>query len=142
MKVEKLDHIHVYVKDLEKAKDTFSRLLGTTFCSDIIMEQAQLRSTLSPLGVELMQSTSPDGFVAKAIENRGEGLAALSFKVPDIEQAIKELQSMGLCLVARLELGGVKEAQFHPKDCHGVMIELCEYQGRIESAITTLGARP
>ncbi len=139
MKAERLDHIHIYVKDLEKAKDTFSRILGTTFSPNIEVEDMQIRSALSPLGVELIESASPDGVVAKAIERRGEGLYALSFKVPDIEEAVNELQSMGLRLVGRVEEGNIREAQFHPKDCHGVMIELCQYQEHSGAAIAVLG---
>jgi len=138
MKVERLDHIHIYVKDLEKAKDTFSRVLGTAFSPYLTVKDIQIRATLSPLGLELVESTSPDGVVAKAIQHGGEGLYALSFKVPDLEEAIKELQSMGMRLVGRVEVGNIKEAQFHPKDCNGVMIELCQYQEHSAAAVAVL----
>ena len=138
MKVEKLDHIHVYVKDLDQAKDFFCRILGTTFSPNIAAEDVQTRSSLSPLGVELIESTSPTGIVAEAIKRRGEGLYAISFKVPDIEEAIKELQSMGLRLVGRVEVGRIREAQFHPKDSHGVMLELCQYEEQSGVALAAL----
>jgi len=35
---------------------------------------------------------------------------------------------MGIRLVRRIESGKIKEAQFHPKDTFGVMLELCEYE--------------
>ncbi len=145
MRVEKLDHVHIYVKSLEKGKDTFSRVLGTTFCPTITADERggdasrQLRSTLSPLGLELLEGSSPEGAIGRVIERRGEGVYALSFKVPDIEEAISELQSKGLRMVSRIELGKIKEAQFHPKDCHGIMIELCEYQEYSSAAIAALG---
>ena len=128
MKVERIDHIHIYVRDLDKAVKFFSEILGTKFSQPIIVENQKLRSMLDPLGLELIESTSPEGPVAKAVELRGEGLAAISFKVPDIEEAAAELQSKGLRPVSRVEIGKVKEVQFHPKDAHGVMIELCEYE--------------
>jgi len=128
MKVERIDHIHIFVKDLEKSKGVFSRILGTKFCEPMVSEEWGLKSVLDPLGVELMASTSPEGFIAKTIERRGEGLAAISLKVPDIEEAIAELTAMGLRLVSRFEVGQLKEAHFHPKDAFGVMIELCEYR--------------
>lgn len=37
MRIEKIDHIHIYVKDLEKAITLFSDALGTQF-SDIIVD--------------------------------------------------------------------------------------------------------
>ena len=140
MKVEKLDHVHVYVKDLEKAKGFFSRLLSTNFSPDFAEEEdMKVRTSLTPLGLELIEPTSPDSAVAKIIERRGEGLAALSFKVTDIEQAIAELESQGLRLIAKVEFGNIKEAQFHPGDAHGVMLELCEYEEQHGAALAALG---
>ncbi len=127
MKVEKIDHIHIYVKDLGAATSLFSRIMGTTFSAPITLDKFGLRSTLEPLGLELIGATTPEGPVGRAIAKKGEGLAAISLKVPDIEEAKKELLAMGLRLVSELETGGLKEAQFHPADAHGVMIELCEY---------------
>jgi hypothetical protein len=57
-------------------------------------------------------------------------VAALSFKVPDIESAIAELQSQGIRLVGTVNYDHLKEAQFHPQDWHGVMLELCQYEER------------
>ena len=128
MKVEKIDHIHIAVKDLEKAIRFFSDILGTKFSSVIHAEKFDLKSVLDPLGLEIIQSTSPEGIIAKFIDQRGEGLHAISFKVPSLDEAIAELQAKGLRLVGRIDLGGIKEAQFHPKDSFGMMIELCEYQ--------------
>jgi len=62
------------------------------------------------------------------IERKGEGLYGVSFKVPDIEQGITALESRGVRLIRRIETGKAKEAQFHPKDSYGVLIELCEYE--------------
>jgi methylmalonyl-CoA/ethylmalonyl-CoA epimerase len=128
LKVERIDHIHVAVKDLDKAISFFSQILGTNFSNTINVEKYTLKSVISPLGLELIESTSPEGVIAKFIERKGEGVSAISFKVPNLEEAIAELQSKGLRLVGRVEQGRLKEAQFHPKDAFGVMIELCEYE--------------
>ena len=72
LKAERLDHIHIYVKDLEKAKDTFSRLLGTIFSPNMEVEDIQIRSAISPLGVELTESTSPDGVVLRLWNAEGK----------------------------------------------------------------------
>ena len=128
MRVERIDHIHIAVRNLDQAIKFFSDALGTTF-SDIIVDKTfALRSVLDPLGIELLESTSPEGVIAKFLEKRGEGLHAISLKVPDIEDAIAELKARGLRMVGRNDTGKLKEAQFHPKDAFGVLIELCEYQ--------------
>lgn len=126
MEVEKIDHIHILVKDLEKATKFFEDILETKFC-DPIFESGGSSTVIDPLGLELIAPTKSDNVVAKTIEKRGEGLAAISFKVRDIEEAVKELQSKGLRLIVKSQSGQLKEAQFHPKDSYGVLIELCEY---------------
>ena len=139
MKVERLDHIHIFVKDIKKAKGLFSRILGTNFSLTIVEENLKLQFALSPLGIELIEPTSRDSGVAKTLERRGEGLAGISFKVANIEQAITELQSQGLRLVGKSETGSVKEAQFHPADACGVMLELCQYEEQHSAALPALG---
>ena len=141
MKVEKIDHLHIAVNDLDKATSFFEDILGTKFGETLHVPDWDLRSRLDPLGIELIQPTSPDGVIAKFIERRGEGLCAISLKVPDIEEAIEELQAKGLRLVSRVNLGNLKEAQFHPKDAYGVMIELAEYQGTHGAEVSAIGKR-
>jgi hypothetical protein len=73
------------------------------------------------------------------VEKRGEGIVAISFKVSNLDEAVEVLQSKGLRLVGRINLGHIREAQFHPKDAHGVMIELAEYQEEHGAARAALG---
>ncbi|MDO8672908.1 MAG: VOC family protein, partial [Dehalococcoidia bacterium] len=82
---------------------------------------------LSPLGLELIQSTAPDSAFARFVEKRGEGLFSLCFKVPDIDVAIEELTGMGLEVAARMVLGKTRDVQFHPRDTFGVSVVLTEY---------------
>ena len=128
MKVEKIDHVHIFVKDLDKATKLFEEILGTKFAKPHSIEDMDIRFTLDPTGLEIVEGISENSPVTKAIERRGEGLAAISLKVPDIEQAITHLTSLGIRLLERIESGKIKEAQFHPKDTFGVMLELCEYE--------------
>ncbi len=142
MKVEKIDHVHVFVKDLDKAIAFFSDILGTKFSGPIDIEEAvNVRCYLEPMGVELVASTTPDGVVARTIEKRGEGLAAISFKVPNLDEAVAELQAKGLRLLGWVQVGNLREAQFHPKDAYGVTIELCEYEARQGALAAGLEAR-
>lgn len=127
MEVERIDHIHVFVKDLEKAVTFFEDILGSTFSEMRHNEELQLNWRMNTLGLELLSSSSPDGAVAKLVERKGEGLAGISLKVDNIEEAVSELQSHGIRLISRYEGGILKEADFHPKDCFGVVMELCEY---------------
>jgi len=138
MKVERIEHIHIAVKDLTKAIQFFSDILGTKFSDIYSTPEFSTKGVFSPLGLELIESTSPDGPLARFIERRGEGLQAICFKVPDIEEAIAELESRGLRRVGKLQTGPAKEAWFHPKDTFGVMIELIEYEDELRRQLNSL----
>jgi len=131
LNVERLDHIHIYVKDHAKAVKRFEELLGVKF--EILTEEVGqlgmgVKDAYSTIGIDILQALYPEHPIAKATERSGEGLVGgVSFKVPDIEAGIAHLQSKGMRLLGRIEMGGIKEAWFHPKDAHNVLIELCEY---------------
>lgn len=144
MRVERLDHVHVYVKSLTEAATFFSDLLGCKFVGPLEPPEPQMgdvdvRATFDSFGLEIIESKSPDGFVIKAIEKRGEGLAGVAFKVADLEEAIEELKSKGVRMLYRGHAGDVQSAIFHPKDTHGVLIELVQYENRLPTAIAGLG---
>ena len=44
MKVERLDHVHIYVKDIEKAREEFAQLFETTFDPPGIVETFQMKA--------------------------------------------------------------------------------------------------
>ncbi|MDO8673820.1 MAG: VOC family protein [Dehalococcoidia bacterium] len=127
MKAEKLDRVHVAVKDMDKAMAFFSKILGTTFSEPLVDDKVGIKVVFSAIGLELVESTSPDSAFARFIEKRGEGLFSLTFKVPDIEGAIAEYTGRGIRLAARTGSPRAREAQFHPKDSFGVSIVLTEY---------------
>lgn len=127
MKAQKLDHFHIYVNDLEQAKEIYGKMLGTHWSPVLFEKDSMVYSVLSPLGIELIQPSCPESPVAASMAKRGEGLYGVSFKVEDIDAAVKELEASGMKCVGRIQLGSVKEAQFHPKGACGVMIELTEY---------------
>ncbi|MCX6000321.1 MAG: VOC family protein [Chloroflexi bacterium] len=142
MKVEKIDHVHIYVRDIEKSIQRLEYLLGVKF-GEVMKEELEAFGAVgafAPPGLDISQPTSPDSPTAKIIERMGEGLVGgASFKVQDIEAGIAELESKGMKLLGSLEIGGLKEAWFHPKDSCGLMIELCEYDA--ENALAAVRQR-
>ena len=128
MKVQKLDHVHIYVNDLEKAVRFFSEILGTKFSEVVEKPGWDFKLAMDPLGVELVQPTSPEGGTARAMKKRGEGIFMVSFKVENLDEAVAELEAKGMRVISRIQDGQLREVQFHPRDAHGVMIELAEYE--------------
>ncbi len=142
MRPEKIDHIHIAVKDMKKAREFFSDMFGLEFSLLFSEEDFQgiektsplvgkvhrnIRAVIDPLGVELIQGTSPDSPMAKLIEKKGEGLVGFGFKVRNLEPWIERAKAKGIRIIAQINEHGLREVHFHPKDMHGVFIELCEY---------------
>jgi len=128
MNIEGIDHVHVYVRDLERARRFFSELLGTKFTPPWPVENLKLRASINPWGIELIEPTAADSGVAREMERRGEGLYAISLRVANLDEAVAEMESRGFKPKVRIDIPGViREADFDPKDSFGVTIELCEY---------------
>ena len=123
MKFEKIDHITIYVKELEKARKFFSELFEAEFGETSESPGLDVRSSMGPVGIELIEALTPDGPVAKAINDIGEGLHLVSLKVPNFEEAVAEMQAKGVRLAAIVRNANGKTAVFHPRDTYGVMFE-------------------
>lgn len=79
----------------------------------------------------MLESTTPDGPVAKFLEKNGEGIQHVAFKVDNIDQALADLDAAGVRLidkVARNGAGGARIAFLHPKATRGILLELCEHK--------------
>ena len=129
MKVEKLDHFHAYAKDVDAVARLFADLFGK---ESVTWEHDQLgaRGCFVPsLQVEFLQPTDPNGEIARVIGTREEGMLCVNFKVPNIEEAIAEMESRGIKLIRLFQIGQVKQAWFESKNTFGVQIELGEYPG-------------
>ena len=133
MKVEKIDHIHFKVNDMKKAVPIYEGLMGKNFpIVDYDMTSDYgLRISFNPfpIGFELMEVSDKSKEMAKLYAAAPEGVFALSLKVPDIDKATAEMESMGLKLLMRYDFGQIKEALFDSKKAVGVFLELIEYPG-------------
>ena len=143
MKVERIDHIHLFVKNIEGAMKFFSNVLGIQFIGPIDKRahnpNTKVKVAFGDVGIEMVSPTSSDYPVAKYIDEHGEGLAAIAFKVPDLEEAIAELEAKGVRLDHRGSgIRDIKVAVFKPEDAYGVIIELVQYDDMPSVAIANL----
>lgn len=127
MKVDRLDFVTIFVKDLPEAMKFFSELFETEF-TETWSTELDTRETIDSLGVNLVTPLTSDGVSAQAMAKRGEGLVSMGFKVPNLDQAIAELKSRGIRLLQREKIGAADTATFHPKDTYGAMLLLVEYK--------------
>ena len=128
MKINKIDHICIAVKNLEVARKVWEPLMGKSKPDDEYIDEPEkikvARYYLGEVGFELMESTTPDGDVAKFIERHGEGIMLISFNVDNMREAMEELKGKGYPFI-----GGARKfrdcefAFLHPKAANGVLLE-------------------
>ena len=132
MKVKHIDHIGIAVRSLEKAGNFYTDMLGLKMEGVETVSEQKVKVAFFPITdseVELLESTEPDGPVAKFIDNKGEGVQHIAFRVENIEEALEELKAKGIRLIdqkPRKGAGGAMIAFIHPKETNGVLVELCE----------------
>jgi methylmalonyl-CoA/ethylmalonyl-CoA epimerase len=132
MKVLKIDHIGIAVKSIEETKKLYQKLLGLTHAGSETVAEQKVTTAFFPVGdteVELLESTAPDGPIAKYLEKRGEGVQHIAFRVENIEEALAELKAKGIQLIdekPRRGAGGAMIAFLHPKSTYGVLVELSQ----------------
>ena len=130
--VSKIDHIGIAVSNLDEAVKLYKDVLGLELHGTEVVPEQKVRVAFLPVGdteVELLESTSAEGPIAKFIEAKGQGIQHIAFRVDDIEAALEEMRAKGMRLIdekPRYGAGGAKIAFLHPKSTGGVLIELCE----------------
>jgi len=138
MKVNKIDHICIAVRNLDEARKIWEPILGKPAPDDPYVDEPEkirvARYWVGDLGFELMESTTPDGDVAKFIEKNGEGVMLISFNVDNTRDAVDELKEKGYPFIPdkRGEVARpFRDCEFafvHPKKVNGVLLELIDYK--------------
>lgn len=130
--IGKVDHIGIAVSNLDDAIKLYKDVLGLGLHGIEEVEEQKVKVAFLPVGdteIELLESTSPEGPIARYIEAKGQGIQHIAFQVDNIETALEEMKSKGMRLIdekPRYGAGGAKIAFLHPKSTNGVLIELCE----------------
>ena len=132
MNVLRIAHIGIAVKDADEALKIYQEVLGLEPSSIEIIEHQKVKTIHIPVGdssIELLESTSPDGVVAKFIEKRGEGIHHIAIEVDDIEAMLVKMKAQGFHLIdetPRMGAGNMRIAFIHPRSTNGVLLELCQ----------------
>ncbi len=133
--ITRIDHIGIAVQSIDTAREFYEDTLGLKITDIEVVEEQQVKVAFIPVGdseLELLESTSPDGPIAKFIAQRGEGIQHIAFRVDDIDATLRTLKSKKVRLideVPRRGAGGARIAFLHPTAANGILIELCERGG-------------
>ena len=129
--MQKVEHIGIAVKTLASAVPLFEKLLNTPCYKTEMVETEKVNTAFFKQGetkIELLESTDPEGVIARFIEKKGEGLHHIAFDVADIEKEMERLKGEGFVLLNDKPKPGADNKLvcfLHPKHTNGVLIELC-----------------
>jgi methylmalonyl-CoA/ethylmalonyl-CoA epimerase len=132
MKTSHIEHIGIAVASLKESITYYENVLGLKCYKTEDVPDQKVRTAFFRIGetkIELLESTDPEGTVAKFIEKRGEGLHHIAFAVSDIGSSLKEAEAKGVKLIdtsPRNGAEGLQIAFLHPRSTFGVLTELCE----------------
>ncbi|HLR26320.1 MAG TPA: methylmalonyl-CoA epimerase [Fodinibius sp.] len=127
-----IEHIGIAVNDIEEAVKTYERLLDTECYKREVVEEQKVDTAFfrtGPSKVELLGATAEDSVIAKYLSKQGEGMHHVAFEVEDIRAEMERLGQEGFTLLSEEPMHGADNklvAFVHPKDNHGVLVELCQ----------------
>ena len=130
--MNKIEHLGIAVKDGSASARLFELLLGAAPYKTETVESEKVDTIFYALGpnkIELLQSTDPDGTIAKFIDKKGEGFHHVAIAVDDIHAEIKRLSEAGFVFVNPKPKQGADNKLIcflHPKSTNGLLVELCQ----------------
>lgn len=132
MNISHIEHIGIAVESIEEAIPYYENVLGLKCYSIEEVKDQKVKTAFFMVGqtkIELLESTDPEGSIAKFIDKKGPGIHHLAFAVKDIEGSLKEAEAGGVRLIdatPRAGAEGLTIAFLHPKSTLGVLTEFCE----------------
>jgi methylmalonyl-CoA/ethylmalonyl-CoA epimerase len=129
-----IEHIGIAVTRLAISIPLFEKLLNSKCYKTENIPGEAVTTAFFQTGktkIELLESTSPDGVIAKFIDKKGEGVHHIAFEVADIRAEMARLQAEGFVLLNDTPKTGADNKLvcfLHPKNTNGVLIELCMEQ--------------
>lgn len=130
--MEKLEHIGIAVKNLQKSNELFEKLLGKPPYKTEVVEREGVRTSFFDVGgikIELIEAIHANSPIAKFLETRGEGLHHLAFAVDSVNDSMKDLSDKEFRMLAPEAKPGADNKMIvfmHPKSTNNVLVELCE----------------
>jgi methylmalonyl-CoA/ethylmalonyl-CoA epimerase len=130
--MNRIEHIGIAVKDLKESSAVYERLLGISSYKEEKVDAEHVNTCFFKIGenkIELLEATDPTSAIAKFLNKKGEGIHHIAFDVADIVLEMERLTQQGFVLLNDVPKKGADNKLVcfvHPKDTHGVLIELCQ----------------
>lgn len=148
IKTSGVDHIHFNVRNMKRLNELMEQLFGADMTQVGLLEHLGMYNTtiFFPEGdtkafLDVFQSADDNSSIAKHIDERGEGVSYVSFRVEGIEDAAEHAKKCGLKEVSRIGFRGLKQVQFDTYAEIGFDIEFVEYEPTFEEQVEEVRER-
>lgn len=137
--IKKVDHITFAVKSLEETGKRIKEVYGAEFIMNVENKEGKYICDMYSIGgdliIGLLESTSPDGFVAKHLERCGESLQHIGVDVEDLGESLKRFEAAGIKYSNYSEIAGIrKEVLVSAKNGFGSILQIMEWLGDFKNA--------
>ena len=137
MSAPTIDHIGIFVQNLERSIAIFERLFHLKPSKIKNMPEVGLRIAqlnAANIEIELLQYSGEGENLAKETMGINPGMNHLSLEVMDIKSALKDLEHKGLALMEGFPREGSHGmvAFFKPETTGGILFEICEKANGME----------
>ncbi len=130
--MQKIEHIGIAVKDLEKSNELFAKLFNKKHYKIEEVASEGVKTSFFKVGpnkIELLEATNPNSPIAKFIAKKGEGVHHIAYAVTNIDKEVIRLKKEGFIVLNETPKKGADNKLvvfLHPKSTNGVLIELCQ----------------
>jgi len=126
-----IEHIGIAVNKLSNSIPLFEKLLNSQCYKTELVESENVTTAFFKTGetkIELLESNTDDGIIARFIAKKGEGVHHIAFSVADIYAEMERLKKEGFTLLNEKPKEGADNKLvcfLHPKNTNSILIELC-----------------
>ena len=131
--ISNISHLGIAVKDLNKAKEMYRKLLQIEPSKMEYVEEQKVnvvKFTIGQSTIELLEGTSPDSPISKFVEKRGEGIHHVAYESDNIKSELLRLGEEGFDLInkePRVGSDNMLIAFIKPSSVGGVLTEVCQH---------------
>ena len=144
--VGRFDHIGIAVHSIAKARVFFEQALGAEHRRTGLHSSGDFRIAIFDLHdfcIELLEPVNPDGFLAKFLEKRGEGIHHITLQTPNLPAKVAQLEAKGVRVVDKsFDNPDAVDAFISPKSAHGILIQLGQTLGPLNNPPYWQGKEP
>ncbi len=130
MRIKRIHHLTLAVRDTEQARATFEALFGATAEHTDAIPAFGVRTRDIAIGDDTLQLASPlerDSPLMRFIERKGEGFYNLALEVDDLDAAVAELAARNVRVSDPVEAPpGTRSAFVTMAATHGLSIQLIQ----------------